>query len=162
MQALSENDAVQKRERQRVYRKAYNEKNKEHIREQTKEYRKKYRTVNAGKAKKYREANREKKRQHDRDPINRRAKNLRDWLKKYKITQFEYDSMYEIQKGCCAICNTPFSSRSRKENAQVDHCHATDKIRGLLCFRCNLALGGFRDSPALLERAIKYLRGDIW
>ena len=42
--------------------------------------------------------------------------------------------------------------------ANVDHCHKTGLIRGLLCARCNKAIGWFGDDPALLEAAALYLR----
>lgn len=50
----------------------------------------------------------------------------------------------------CAICGG-------KEKLVVDHDHETDKVRGLLCFFCNLGLGNFRDNPQLLKKAIEYL-----
>jgi hypothetical protein len=39
----------------------------------------------------------------------------------------------------------------------VDHCHKSGQIRGLLCNACNKGLGLFKDSPIILEKAIKYL-----
>lgn len=39
----------------------------------------------------------------------------------------------------------------------IDHCHKTGKIRGILCSRCNTALGGFNDDIKLLDKAINYL-----
>ena len=55
----------------------------------------------------------------------------------------------------CPICEHPFKNAS---NMVVDHCHATGKIRGLLCSRCNSALGIFGDNIAGLQRAISYLQ----
>ena len=51
---------------------------------------------------------------------------------------------------CCFICK-------RTENLNVDHCHKTNEIRGVLCTRCNLGIGYFKDDPMLLKKAIKYL-----
>lgn len=45
-----------------------------------------------------------------------------------------------------------------KRRLSIDHCHATGAVRGVLCTPCNTALGGFRDDPALCERAAAYLR----
>jgi len=39
----------------------------------------------------------------------------------------------------------------------VDHCHQTGKIRGLLCFKCNMRLGYFNDDIALLKKALRYM-----
>ena len=46
-----------------------------------------------------------------------------------------------------------------KSTLNVDHCHETGKIRGLLCHNCNRALGLFKDNVEFLERAILYLKG---
>ena len=54
----------------------------------------------------------------------------------------------------CAVCGKPDSTG--KELAR-DHCHATGKVRGLLCMRCNLAIGLLDDDTDRMEAAIKYL-----
>ena len=50
----------------------------------------------------------------------------------------------------CVICGS-------EEELVVDHCHKTNKIRGMLCNHCNRGLGHFRDDPELLEFARIYL-----
>lgn len=62
--------------------------------------------------------------------------------------------MIEYQGGKCALCEE--QCLTERELA-IDHCHKTGKIRGLLCNRCNMALGAFQDNPLLLEKAIYYL-----
>jgi hypothetical protein len=72
--------------------------------------------------------------------------------KKYGITLEYFNKLSESQNGLCIICgNKP----SRK--LVVDHCHATGKIRGLLCQVCNTGLGMFKDNVGLLNKAISYL-----
>lgn len=78
----------------------------------------------------------------------------------YAITVEQYDEMLERQDGVCAICQAE-ETRTVKGticSLAVDHDHETGRVRGLLCQSCNAALGGFRDSPALLERAAEYLK----
>lgn len=74
--------------------------------------------------------------------------------KRFGITVEEYDAMVAAQGGRCAICR---GENTRGVRLPVDHNHKTGKVRGLLCERCNLALGQFGDDPQLLERAIAYL-----
>lgn len=75
----------------------------------------------------------------------------------YGITAKQYDDILASQKGVCAICGQPEKVTSFKRLA-IDHCHESNKIRGLLCYRCNTALGKFEDNTSLLEKAITYLK----
>lgn len=77
---------------------------------------------------------------------------------KYKISIDDYNSLFEIQKGRCAICGT--HQTDLKRVLCVDHDHATGKVRGLLCSNCNHGLGQFRDSVGFLASAIKYLENN--
>lgn len=69
--------------------------------------------------------------------------------------------MVVAQDGRCAICREEetATARGRVRSLAVDHDHETGAVRGLLCSRCNTALGLFRDNPALLLEAIAYLGG---
>ncbi len=71
-------------------------------------------------------------------------------IAKYGLTSAEVEAMREAQGGVCAICRTAPA-------VHVDHDHETGKVRGMLCFSCNAALGHFRDDPAVLRRAARYL-----
>lgn len=73
-------------------------------------------------------------------------------FKLYGMTEEDYNSLYQQQDGCCKICNQP------EDNLHIDHCHATGRVRGLLCRSCNTGLGKFKDDVSILGRAIEYLR----
>ncbi len=73
----------------------------------------------------------------------------------YSISLEDYNKMFIEQAGCCKICNTHQNNLIKK--LAVDHCHLTNKIRGLLCSNCNTALGLMNDDTDLLKIAIKYL-----
>jgi hypothetical protein len=75
--------------------------------------------------------------------------------RRYGITVDDFDAMFAEQGGLCAIC--------REAKAEhVDHDHANGRVRGLLCFNCNGALGQFRDRPELMLQAIAYLNPDLF
>jgi protein-arginine kinase activator protein McsA len=72
--------------------------------------------------------------------------------KKYGLSEEDHAEMLKSQNGLCKICR-------KDDKLVVDHCHSTNKIRGLLCARCNKGLGHFLDNQELLTSAIKYLKG---
>jgi len=122
------------KEKIKVSSKLYRERNKEYIKERYKGYYKK--TIN-----RYKETS---------------------LLRNYGLTFEEFQTLLNKQNKLCAICNQPetaISNRSGKvRTLAVDHCHKTNKVRGLLCFICNSALGHFKDNIPLLESAIDYLK----
>jgi hypothetical protein len=74
--------------------------------------------------------------------------------------QEEYAQLVVNQKGLCAICKRPEISRSKLGMLialTVDHCAKTGKIRGLLCNRCNRALGLFQHDADSLLAAYHYI-----
>lgn len=89
------------------------------------------------------------------DPAYNRNHKLK---KTYGITSEEYDAMLEAQGGACAICGGT-EGMSLDRHMAVDHCHATGKVRGILCSHCNRGLGFFKDNIETLKAAIKYLGG---
>lgn len=86
------------------------------------------------------------------------ARKRADYLRKqFGVTDEDYQALLTKQGGVCAICGTDDPGRKGK-HFHIDHCHQTNIIRGLLCTRCNVGLGYFKDSADLLEAATKYLR----
>lgn len=94
-----------------------------------------------------------------------RAYKLRWELKtRYGITLEDVQKMYDDQGGQCAICSLDLimlepkhTGRKNKNTVNVDHCHHTGKVRGLLCHHCNTGLGYFKDNPDNLIKGVKYL-----
>lgn len=105
---------------------------------------------------------REKNLQAKRDYYKANRQRYLDWdlERKFGITRQELDAMSEAQDHKCKLCDQPETSkvRGKVRRLAIDHCHETGKIRGLLCTKCNNALGAFKDNPSLLEKAAEYLR----
>lgn len=96
---------------------------------------------------------------HQKYKPRREAQRRRTLKSKYGLSTSDYDRMLEQQGGVCAICNREPTERNKAGMVMlnVDHCHATGKVRGLLCPLCNRGLGMFGDCKELLERAAAYL-----
>lgn len=106
-----------------------------------------------GKYKENGDKEREKQNLYRRNnPVAARMRTLKC---RYGITAEEYNNLNEKQKGNCAICGRNHSELGRM--LDVDHCHETGKIRGLLCNNCNQGIGLLKDNPDILRNAIKYL-----
>jgi hypothetical protein len=78
----------------------------------------------------------------------------------YNLTPEQFTRMLEEQGGCCAICRRPELARTaagKPRELSVDHCHRTERVRGLLCNACNSGLGTFGDDPLRLQNAAHYL-----
>lgn len=75
--------------------------------------------------------------------------------RQYGMTEAERDEMIASQMGLCVIClNAPA--------VHVDHCHSTGRVRGVLCFNCNSAIGKLGDDPDAARRVAAYLEGSSW
>ena len=116
------------------------------------------------KAARWRDANRERAREqwnrHNRkrlaDPAHRQQKRDNELRRVYGLTRQELDALIAKQRGKCAICNgDPNGAGTR---LHVDHCHDSKRVRGLLCGKCNTAVGLLDDDPARAEALAKYLR----
>lgn len=78
---------------------------------------------------------------------------LREALRAYGITPVEYQAILVKQHGGCAICG----EKPNKERLHVDHCHSKGHVRGLLCRKCNIGIGLFKEDPHLMIKAISYV-----
>jgi len=78
------------------------------------------------------------------------------------MTKREKNELYDIllrrQGGVCAICGCVPGNKK----FAIDHDHKTDKIRGLLCFGCNVAVGFLRDDLELMFCAAEYVNEEQW
>lgn len=70
------------------------------------------------------------------------------------LSEEKLQEMFDCQKQKCKICQK--KAKSHKKLC-VDHCHVTNKIRGLICNNCNSGLGFFKDNPKFLKAAINYI-----
>ena len=77
---------------------------------------------------------------------------------KYNITLKERDLMLKKQNNKCKICLVTFSETDHNYKTNIDHCHTTNKVRGILCGLCNKGLGQFKDNTKTLTQAINYLQ----
>lgn len=79
--------------------------------------------------------------------------------RKHGMTSEELEALYEEADGKCQICGEDETARrgKRVRRLNLDHCHRTGKVRGLLCSDCNRGIGMFRDDAARLQSAIQYL-----
>lgn len=110
--------------------------------------------------------NREYARNHQQEGKKRHKKYVREHREKIKDYQYQWLygltskqrlQIYINQNGCCAICKkaTPY------DKIKTDHNHKTDKIRGLLCNECNLALGFIEKYFDNIDFILKYLKGHL-
>ena len=78
------------------------------------------------------------------------AVDRRKRLRKYGLTEAERTAMKQAQHDVCLLCRRP-------KPLSIDHCHATGRVRGLLCAACNTLVGWAEANPDVIERARIYL-----
>lgn len=78
----------------------------------------------------------------------------RHFRKSYGLSVAQRDAMIEAQGSKCLICERAFES---SRSTHIDHCHATGRVRGILCSSCNTKLGWFE---ANADRVAAYLNGE--
>src|SRR5262245_38986390 len=135
------------REQRNAYRRAYHSLNPEYQNTLSKKYYRAHKAQLAIKQKEYAAKN-----QVELSVYARRYK-----LKyKYNLTPEQFEAMFVAQDGTCAICKD-FLKLEQSSRIKIDHDHVYNKVRAILCDRCNRGLGQFRDNPDLLRWAAKYL-----
>jgi len=131
--AKQQNLTEEERAKKRLATKTWTKKNEAYVRT----YAKIYRTKNKAKLKE--------------------AYRKQDLRRKYGLTPVQFQNMLEAQDFCCAICLKKFGRDRYGDVPHVDHCHQTKHVRGLLCHKCNRALGLFNDNSETLIKALNYL-----
>lgn len=89
------------------------------------------------------------------NPEKKKATNRKSQLTKYGITPEDFDNLYNEQKGCCKGCGIHQSELAKR--ISVDHDHATNKVRGLLCQPCNTIIGLAKEDPNTLLELVNYI-----
>jgi len=147
----------------KIWRKNNPEKDKEHKRN----YGIKHRKELNEKLKIWQKNNRAKTNKYfiewgNKNPEKLEAKNLRRKSRTLgvKITHEEYKTLLSRQKKLCAICKNGETAKHKSGSIcilSIDHNHKTKKVRGLLCKKCNTAIGMLNDDPKLVLKAFHYL-----
>ena len=121
-----------------------------------------YKKYDKERQKKYRKVNRKKKIEQSRkrykaDPEKFRGYGLK---KNFNMSLEDYNKLWTSQNGLCAVCDQPETAvwRGIIKHLAVDHDHKTGKIRGLLCMKCNQALGHANDDVEILLNMVEYLQ----
>tara|TARA_R110000765_G_scaffold372486_1_gene462905 strand:- start:2 stop:475 length:474 start_codon:yes stop_codon:yes gene_type:complete len=150
------------KEQHAIYTKEWKERNKEKVAA----YNKKYRENNLEKFyayhKKWKEQNKEHLAAYAKEYQEKNKEQLADYKKEWNIKQYglsleDYNNMLDKQNHKCKICLTSFTTLNTKD-IHIDHCHTTNKVRGILCRLCNTGLGQFKDNTERLTQAINYLQ----
>lgn len=93
-----------------------------------------------------------------RNPTKTKEQGKRQKIRAYGITEKQYEHMYAEQEGTCAICHTPESQLHPDKTLGIDHNHVTGHVRGLLCGRCNSAIGLLKESDEIILSMLSYLQ----
>lgn len=93
-------------------------------------------------------------------PVTKRIKRDSHLRQKYGMSQKDYEKRLESQSGGCEICGSSVVDNSPDAESRpfnVDHCHSSGKVRGLLCTGCNTMIGFFEKALPKLDKIIEYL-----
>lgn len=108
-------------------------------------------------SRRYREQNPERVQKWRRESRGRQSAAER--LRLYGLTPARHAALLKKQGGVCAICGNPETRilRGTLTCLNVDHDHKTGRVRGLLCWACNMGLGRLGDSLERVRAAVSYL-----
>lgn len=153
--------APEYREARRAASRRYRGRHPERLLERQRKYAKENPEIKKEQMRRYRERNsdaikeRERGRYQQLSPEEKLARSLKIQCGQYGITVADYRLMEHCQQGRCAVCREVGEGR----RLDIDHDHTTGSVRGLLCRRCNLAVGFWeRGGPKLIEQLICYIR----
>lgn len=118
------------------------------------------------KSKLYRKANPERVKTSVKQWRNEHPEDQKAWLRKARLKRFglseeDYLKLLTDQNGKCAVCKeaeTEVYSEGKIKMLAVDHCHKTNRIRGLLCSACNKAEGLLKSDVQRVLSLAEYLR----
>lgn len=79
-------------------------------------------------------------------------------LDRYNMNKLDMIALYESQDRKCALCDKEVElfSKGKNNSAYIDHCHATGRVRAILCHPCNSALG-YIESKLSIDKIKDYI-----
>lgn len=103
--------------------------------------------------------NSDKRKQQDKDYAKKNSKKLQMQRIKRRYNLDEDSSYRLVDKVTykCECCGFKYNEECKRK-LHVDHCHTTDKVRGVLCHSCNLALGLLEESIDRVNLLAKYIK----
>jgi hypothetical protein len=150
------------RERMRIANEAYRKTHKKETAIASKEYRETHKEKVAAGQKAYRDSHKKEIALYMKnDYLKNREKHIdRSRKTRYGMSRISFDLLLKEQGGVCAICETApwLSGKDNRKGPVVDHDHVTGKVRGILCKKCNTALGLVNDRLDMLKAMETYLK----
>jgi hypothetical protein len=87
-----------------------------------------------------------------------RKMHIKKQCKNMGITEDDLKKALTLQGGQCAVCQSVEVNLNGGYRIHMDHCHKTQRFRGILCQKCNVMLGMAEDNPERLIRAADYIK----
>jgi hypothetical protein len=145
----------------KAQKKAYYEANKEKVKAKSREYYEANKDRQKEQRNTWRKSNQDKMNEYNRAYRYRnRAQPHRGKIKQYGLTLERYNTLVSQTGDNCPICGVQFDwvNRHKANRPCIDHCHKTGEVRGIICGKCNAAIGMFSDSVETLGKAIQWLQ----